>query len=159
MDRQPMYADPYGKHLGHLMEASVSRRFRKGRIGRMNVHSIAQKLRSAQINKDTIILVWHQNVSDLTLLREFLEAAGYGDILPTNKNCIPMINILRPNFPAHRINGRKYPLRLKLLFPTMFPSHSLIGQNHQALADCQQTRLICQAFHKLCQPVEERSAE
>lgn len=159
MDRQPLYGNPYGKYLGHLTEASISRRSRKGRIGRMDVHSIAQKLRSAQISKDTIILVWHQNVSDLTLLREFLEAAGYDDILPTDKNCIPMINILRPNFSAHRVNGRKFPLKLEVLFPTMFPSHPLVGQNHQALADCQQTRLICQAFDKLCQPVEERSAD
>lgn len=159
VNRQPLYEDPYGKHLGHITEASTSRRSREGKIDRMDVHSIAQKLRSAQISKDTIILVWHQNVFDLALLREFLEAAGYNDILPANENCIPMVNILRPNFSAHRVNGRQFPLRLEILFPTLFPSHPLVGQNHQALVDCQQTRLVCQAFDELCQPVEERSVK
>ena len=99
---------------------------------------IAQKLRSAQISKDTIILAWHQNVSDLTLPREFLEAAGYNDILPANENCIPMVNILQPNFSAHRVNGRPFPPRLEVLFPTLFPSHPLVGENHQALVNYQQ---------------------
>jgi hypothetical protein len=56
--------------------------------------------------------------------------------------------------------GRKsFPLGLEELFPIMYPRHQLIGLNHQALIDCQQTRLVCTAFDELCKPIGERSME
>ena len=159
MKSQPLYPYPQNERIEYLKEASISRRTRRTEIDGMDVHSIAHKLRNIPINKDTTILVWHTGFFDLTLLREFLESARYNDILPTDDHCIPTVNVVRPNFSAHRINGRSFPLKLDMLFPIMFPLHPLVGQNHHALVDCQQTRLVCQAFDELCKPVGERCAE
>jgi len=41
----------------------------------------------------------------------------------------------------------------------MYPRHQLIGLNHQALVDCEQTRLVCMAFDELCRPIEERGED
>lgn len=41
----------------------------------------------------------------------------------------------------------------------MYPRHSLVGLNHQALVDCQQTLLVCMAFDELCRPIEERGEQ
>lgn len=41
----------------------------------------------------------------------------------------------------------------------MYPRHGLVGLNHQALVDCQQTRLVCMAYEELCRPIAERGRE
>ena len=41
----------------------------------------------------------------------------------------------------------------------MYPWHHLVGLNHWALEDCQQTWLVCMAFDELCKPIEERGEE
>lgn len=57
--------------------------------------------------------------------------------------------------PANR-RSKSFPLALEVLFPVIFPRHSLIGLNHHALADCQQTRLVLHAAIELTKPVKER---
>ncbi|KAH8163508.1 hypothetical protein CIB48_g4744 [Xylaria polymorpha] len=41
----------------------------------------------------------------------------------------------------------------------MYPRHGLVGLNHQALVDCQQTRLVCMAYDELCRSIAERGRE
>jgi hypothetical protein len=130
---------------------------KRKKIDRMTVHQVAAKLKEAGIGPETIVLVWAVNNVDLKILRQFLESAGYYDILPLDKNCIPLIHVLRPNLP--KITQKAFPLRLEILFPTMFPVHPLVGLNHEALVDCQQTRLVCMGFNELCRLVEERGTE
>jgi hypothetical protein len=125
----------------------------------MNVHEVALKLQQVGIAPDTVILVYHLSTMDLSLLREFLESAGYTGILPPNKNCIPLIPLLRMNLSEGPPGRKSFPLGLEELFPVMYPRHHLIGLNHQALIDCQQTRLVCMAFDELCKPIGERGIE
>ncbi|KAH7328011.1 hypothetical protein B0I35DRAFT_6299 [Stachybotrys elegans] len=130
-----------------------------GSIDHMDVHSVAEKLQGAGITRDTMILVWHTSTRDLDILKGFLESAGYTGILPPKENCIPLIQVMRMNLSEGAAGYRMFPLGLEVLFPVMWPRHSLIGLNHQALVDCQQTRLICMGFDELCRPIEERGAE
>ena len=59
--------------------------------GKKTAREIAEMLKSAGVSQKSIILVWHVNRFDLTVLRELLESKGYTDILPPQGNCIPMI--------------------------------------------------------------------
>ena len=63
---------------------------RRQNIDSMTVHQVAQKLKQTGIHPGTIILVWAVNIGDLRILRNFLESAGYFDILPPDENCIPL---------------------------------------------------------------------
>ena len=90
------------------------------------------------------------------MLRKLLVSEGYDDILLPDRNCVPIINILRPNIFKDMPKEQRFPLALEFLFPLLYPRHHLIGLNHQALVDCQQTRLVCKAFDELCRPVDER---
>lgn len=121
-------------------------------IDHMDVHQVAARLQEIDINQNTIFLTWHNGSTDLILLRRFLTSAGYQDLLPEEKNCLPLIPILRPCFP----DARSFSMKLEVLFPVIFPRHHLIGLNHQALVDCQQTRLILQAALELTKPIGER---
>jgi hypothetical protein len=122
----------------------------------MNVHEVAGKIRETGISQDTVIIVYHKTLFDLRLLRDFLESGGYFDLLPPETQCIPMVNILRPNLTSRLPDGRPLPLSLEVLFPLMYLRHRLIGLNHQALVDCQQTRLVCMAYDELCRPLADR---
>ncbi|KAI0430588.1 hypothetical protein F5Y09DRAFT_330948 [Xylaria sp. FL1042] len=129
------------------------------RISHMNVHEVASKIQQVGITRDTIILVYHVSTFDLRLLRRFLESAGYIGLLPPDENCIPMVNILRRHMSDRLPGGRLFPLGLEMLFPLMYPRHTLVGLNHQSLVDCQQTRLVCMAYEQLCRPIAERGQE
>ncbi|KAF5681886.1 zinc finger protein [Fusarium circinatum] len=65
---------------------------------------------------------------------------GYRGILPKHKQCIPLCQTFRQNLPRIKL-GKQFPLRLEIIFSVFHPGHKLIGTNHQALPDCQQTRL------------------
>lgn len=115
-------------------------------IDRLDPHQIALKLQQAGITQDTLILVYHLSTTDLKLLGELLESAGHIGILPPDEKCIPLIQLLRPNLSTEPPGYQRVPLALELLFPIMYPRHSLVGLNHQVLVDCQETRLVCMAF-------------
>ena len=132
---------------------------RASNIGRLNVHEIASKMQAASITPNTIVLVYHKSAYDLRVLRQFLESAGYSGILSSNENCIPLLQLLRPNLQEVSPGGVKVSLVLEHLFLIMYPRSKLVGHNHQALIDCQQTRLVLMAFDKLCKPIEDRGEE
>jgi hypothetical protein len=145
-----------------MNQSSMSAVYSRSRIpgiSYMNVHEVVLKLQQVGITPDTVILVYHVSAMDLSLLREFLESAGYTDILPPSGNCIPLIPLPRMNLSEGPPGWKSFPLGLEELFPVMYRRHQLIGLNHQALIDCQQTRLVCMAFDELCKPIGERSME
>ncbi|RBA10665.1 hypothetical protein FPRO05_05254 [Fusarium proliferatum] len=128
---------------------------RSGRLQKLDVHEIAAKLKQSGISPDTIVLMWHKNRADLQLLRKFLEAGGYTDILPPDENCIPLIHLFRTNLPYNRFKQR-FPLNLEVLFPVLYPGSGLRGRNHRAIIDCLQTRYVCDALDEFSRPVAER---
>ena len=93
------------------------------------------------------------------MLRKLLISEGYDNLLPPDRDCVPLINILRPNIFKDIPKVQQFPLALEFLFPLLYPRHHLIGLNPQAPVDCQQTRLVCKAFDELCKPVDQRGEE
>jgi hypothetical protein len=105
----------------------------------LDVCAIAEALEDAGVTKDSVILVWHSTYYDLTLLDNFLESAGANSPLLSRANCVRLVPHVRVNVPPH--NGKPFPATLSTIFPILFPRHELVGRNHRALVDCQQTRL------------------
>jgi hypothetical protein len=127
--------------------SSVYSLSRGSNIDRMDVHKIAATLRQKGISQDTVFLVWHKNTMDLRLLRGLLESSGYNNILPPNENCISLLPLFKHNVFKNVPRGQQFYLRLEVVFPLMFPQHDLVGFNHLAFVDCQQTRLICEGIN------------
>lgn len=150
---------PFWNQISQFKAKEVYSSARNTGPSHMNVDEVAFRLRQVGISPSTVIIVYHATKFDLKLLTRFLESAGYFGYLPPEENCIPMVNVLRPHLSDRMSSGRRFPLKLEVLFPLMFPGHSLVGMNHQALADCQQTRLVCMAYEELCKPVAERGEE
>ncbi|KAG5768301.1 hypothetical protein H9Q69_009551 [Fusarium xylarioides] len=125
----------------------------------MNVHEVARKLLEAGISKNTIFLVYHYGKTDFMILRDFLATGGYENMLPSDDNCIPLIPIYRQQKIEPPPGFNSFPLRLEVLFRVLYPLHSLCGRNHLALIDCQQTKLVLDAFEHFCQPIESRGSD
>ena len=89
------------------------------------------------------------------LLREFFEEAGYYDLLPLYENCIPMIPQFQNNLPK-MWGGRRFPMKLEILFTLFFSSHHLVEKNHRVLVDALQLRLMAMLFKKPCKPPSQR---
>ncbi|KAF2187476.1 hypothetical protein K469DRAFT_725428 [Zopfia rhizophila CBS 207.26] len=159
VDHGSLEEDLHLRLLSKMKAESVYSPSRGLSIDRMDVHKIAATLRQKGISRDTIFLVWHKHPMDLRLLREFLESSGYDNILPPDENCISLIQLYRENLFKDVPKDQWFWLRLEVVFPLMFPRHDLVGLNHQALVDCQQTRLIYEGANQLCKPVEERGHE
>ena len=117
----------------------------------LDVWTIAEVLEISGVTKDSVILVWHSTYYDLTLLDNFLESAGTNSALPSRANCVRLVPHVRANVPPH--NGKPFPATLSTIFPILFPHHELVGRNHRALVDCQQTRLIMMAFEEYAKPI------
>ncbi|OIW27556.1 hypothetical protein CONLIGDRAFT_645810 [Coniochaeta ligniaria NRRL 30616] len=148
--------NPYMRELISRSQARKIYAPRQG-INHWDVDTIAETLRKVGISPKTIFLAWHTGATDLRLLRELLEKAGHTGILPPDENCIPLLRSFMPN-RRFAPKGVKFSMSLEVLFPVMYPEHDLVGQNHQALVDYQQTSLVCEAFDQLCKPVAERDA-
>jgi hypothetical protein len=97
-------------------------------------------------------------VTDLAILRAFLATGGYHNILPADEMCVPLLPLFRQNRPPAPPGMLSVPLNLEIVFPVAYPRHHLVGFNHQALVDCQQTRLMLIAFDELCKPVKKRDS-
>lgn len=110
----------------------------------LDVCAIADVLEDSGVKKDSVILVWHSKYYDLTLLENFLESAGANPALPSRANCVRLVPHVRANVLPH--NGKPFPATLSTIFPILFPYHELVGRDHRALVDCQQTRLTMTAF-------------
>jgi hypothetical protein len=117
----------------------------------LDVCAIAEALEDSGVTKDSVILVWHSTYYDLTLLDNFLESAGANSPLPSRANCVRLVPHVRANVPPH--NGKPFPATLSTIFPILFPRHELVGRNHRALVDCQQTRLVMTAFEEFAKPI------
>lgn len=145
--------------MSQAKASSVYASSRKSTMEHMSVQEIASALQRLGISQDTVFIVYHTNRADLQILRKLLVSEGYDNLLPPDRNCIPLINILRPNIFKDIPKEQRFSLSLEFLFPILYPRHHLIGLNHQALVDYQQTRLVCKAFDELCKPVDERGEE
>jgi hypothetical protein len=117
----------------------------------LDVFAIAEALEDSGVTKESVILVWHSTYYDLTLLGNFLESAGANSPLPSRANCVRLVPHVRANMPPH--NGKPFPATLSAIFPILFPCHELVGRNHRALVDCQQTRLVMMAFEEFAKPI------
>ncbi|KAF5612577.1 zinc finger protein [Fusarium subglutinans] len=117
----------------------------------MDVDQVAETLKRSGITPETIFICWHTNKFDLTILREFLEKGGYTGILPGDDKCFPLIPIFRKNVP------KSLSMKLEVLFQVLYPAHNLIGHNHRALPDCQQTRLVCDCLDEMFEKSDDRS--
>jgi hypothetical protein len=122
---------------------------------RMNVDDIAATLQRAGVTPQSIVFTWHVNCTDLEMLTKFLETGNYYGILPTNKNCFPMIPQFRQNLPLRGPKQRKFPMGLDIIFPIFHPNSDLIGRNDQVLFDCQRTRLLCDVFDHLRRGIDD----
>ncbi|KLO98372.1 uncharacterized protein LW94_7842 [Fusarium fujikuroi] len=92
-------------------------------------------------------------------IKNFLATGGYSDILPSNDNCIPLLQVLRHQQLPAPSGFRIFPLKLEIIFSVFYPRHKLCGRNHRTLVDCQQTKLVLDKFDSLCNPVESRGSE
>ncbi|KAM0555871.1 hypothetical protein ACHAPJ_006272 [Fusarium lateritium] len=142
--------------MSRLTASRVYSKSRASQLDYLNVDEVAGKLREAGISPNTIFLVWHQGYTDLNILRKFLSAGGYDDILPSNDNCFPMLNHFRQKHLKAPLGLRSFPHKLEILFPVLYPRHALVGRNHQALVDCEQLRLVLEAYDFFCKPVKRR---
>ena len=108
--------------------------------GFMNVHQLVQQVRNVGITPETVVIVWATNYRDLSSIRDWFEAEGYYNILPSDSNCVSMVQPFRTNI-GKLPDGRRFPLRLEILFSLFYDNrHELSGRNHHALVDAQQTR-------------------
>jgi hypothetical protein len=141
-------------------------KFIKGNEQNPQTHHTGQIINAAQVAQllsrfmepETIILTWHTAATDLRILRRFL-AANEQDtegIIPDDDHYIFMIPYFKQNLGILP-NGRRFPCNLPILFPLFFPQHRLIGQNHRALPDTMQLRLLTLAFLELTKPVDNRA--
>ncbi|KAK2137533.1 hypothetical protein NOF04DRAFT_1229451 [Fusarium oxysporum II5] len=142
--------------VGQKMEYIADRHRRKfyppnGELTQMDVDQVAEALHRSGITPETIFICWHNNKFDLTILREFLEKGGYTGIVPGDDKCFPLIPIFKKNVPKSLV------MRLEVLFQVLYPAHSLIGHNHRALPDCQQTRLVCECLDEMFEKSDNRS--
>lgn len=126
---------------------------------RRNVHEVASELQKVGISKESVFLVYDQSKINLSILRKFLATGGCSDILPSNDNCIPLLQLLRHQQLPAPSDFEIFPLNLEIIFSFFYPRHKLCGCNHRALVDCQQTKLVLDKFDSLCNPVESRGSE
>lgn len=65
----------------------------------LNVHQVAKKLREQGVSPQTTFVAWGTTKLDMTLLRTWLEAGGYDDILPEGEDCVLLpLYTFRDNF-------------------------------------------------------------
>jgi len=120
------------------------------------VDEIAAAIKDARITPETIVIVWHNGVFDLTLLTELLESAGHVGILPSRANCIPMIPHFRAGLPISLKTRKRFTASLLVIFPLLFLESPLVGHSHSAEPDAQMARLVTLLLIELVKPISER---
>ncbi|KAH6678881.1 hypothetical protein F5X68DRAFT_193261 [Plectosphaerella plurivora] len=128
-------------------------------MAQMTPEEIADRLEAAGINKQTIVIVYATNATDLVLVRKLLATIDRHHFLPEKANCVPVTHSVRPNIRPHVGNGDKFSLRLEDHFPLVCLDHELIGLNHQALVDCKQLPFVVIAMNDLALPPEQRQMD
>ncbi|CZS76830.1 unnamed protein product [Fusarium graminearum] len=78
-----------------------------------------------------------------------------------NANTLTLMDVNQVAKALRRHNMKEFGMERKLsnVFELLYPGHDLIGHNHRALPDCQQTMLVLDAFDEFCKPNEERKSE
>lgn len=126
--------------------------------GKKTVKEIAEMIIKAGVTPQSIIVTWHVGYMDLVLLKELLEPAGYVNILPPTRNCIPMIPEYWENLPRNIKTGkRQQSAALDVLFPVLFAGHKLVGENHRAMPDAQMLRLMALLLVQLRRSTQKRN--
>ena len=142
-----------------ISQAHARRIYNRNRanIEHLDVHEIAECLKSIGIDSSTIVLVWAVNRQDLRILINFVASGGYDveALLPPIENCLPLINRYKHNLG--KLDGRPFPMKLDWLFGTVFPQSTLRFHSHEALADCRQTRLLWHEFQRLMKPIDRQN--
>jgi hypothetical protein len=117
---------------------------------------LAETLKNSGVSPKSTILVWHRGWTDIDLVRDFLESAGYSDIWPPRQNCVRVLYDFRKHLPYNPKTGLQISRDLEFLFPVLFPGHELIGKNHRALPDAQMLRLLSLLLVQLSKLPEDR---
>lgn len=148
----PLPPGSVGQNLDYIADQHKKKFYPSGgELAQMDIDQVAETLQRSGITPETIFICWHTNKFDLTILREFLAKGGYTGILPGDDKCFPLIPIFKKNVLKSLV------LRLEVLFQVLYPAHSLIGHNHRALPDCQQTRLVCECLDEMFEKSDDRS--
>ncbi|KAJ5738717.1 hypothetical protein N7493_001872 [Penicillium malachiteum] len=109
------------------------------------------------VSDKTIFFVW---AFDVAYVRDWLEEEKVSHNLPANyKVCL-----LYPEFRANMkkwigdkcFKGHSFPLSLPFIFALLFQGRDLVGMNHYALVDAQQTAILHRLFLDLCKVSEKR---
>ncbi|KAJ6126755.1 hypothetical protein N7523_002367 [Penicillium sp. IBT 18751x] len=129
--------------------------------GTLDAKGVVRSVREIGISKRTIFLSWASWCFDLSLLRDWLEAEGFHNVLPGDQNVCLLFHEFRENVKrvlgTKCYQGRAFPLRLAVLFPLLFgENHELSGRNHHALVDAQRLSLLAKVFIDLCKPPDKR---
>lgn len=129
----------------------------RSNIQHLNSEEAAKQLSRIGLNAETMVLAWATNRSDLQIPKTFMRRAGYNlDDWPPLENCFPLINYYRHNLG--RVDGKVFSMKLEVSFRLMFPTDALQYHKREALADCQQARLVWRRFEEYCKPVEQRGS-
>lgn len=127
----------------------------------LDVHQVAKKLREQGVSPQTTFVAWGTTKLDMTLLRRWLEAGGYDDILPEGEDCVLLpLYTFRDTFKrlGLKVAGKTVPCELELLFPAILGlAHPLTFKNHHALIDTFQLWLVTKALLELLKKPSERT--
>lgn len=129
--------------------------------GSMTAKQVADEFRLQGISQETIFMLWHNKVLDLSLLREWLESEGEYGVLRPHSHCILIILYFRRNLRDVKLeNSRDFLLSLPIIFPIMMTTRQeLYERNHRAIVDAQQLEYMTDVFGILRRPLQDRLDE
>ncbi|KAJ5711245.1 hypothetical protein N7488_005401 [Penicillium malachiteum] len=124
-----------------------------------NAKMVTEKLEEL-VSDETIFIAWAGWALDVEYARDWLEEEEVSHHLPANEK----VCLLYPEFKENVkkwigdkcFKGHSFPLTLPFLFSLLFQGHDLVGWNHDALVDAQQTSILHRLFLDLCKPPEKR---
>ena len=61
----------------------------------MDVHDLVKEVNRRGITMDTKAVVWASTCNDLSYLKKWFAVEGYGNVLPPNENCLPLVHPFR----------------------------------------------------------------
>ncbi|KAJ5905264.1 uncharacterized protein N7473_002180 [Penicillium subrubescens] len=129
--------------------------------GTLDAKCVATKIQDLGISLDTKFLSWGSSGFDLSLLKNWLPAEGFDNVLPAGQNLCLLLLEFRANVDRvlgrECFRGRSFPLGLPTLFRVVFGEDDpLVGKNHHAVVDAMQLSLLAIVFIDLCRPPKKR---
>ena len=116
----------------------------------VDVHELAKRMWEIGIRPDGVILEHSSSGCDHNMVRTLLTTNDHDGIMPHPDRCIPMVPIIKRNFP------RGTSMKMGDIFPLLFPGSGLIGQNHRAAPDARMCQQVVKLVVKLSKPMTER---